>query len=126
MCGPPSDFPCAPHRLHRNNGNGTFTDVPGPSGVGAASPSPALGAVRVDVDGDGRLDIYVANDMKPGFLFHNQGGGKFKEVALLSGCGFGPDGNLVAGMGVAAADVDDSGQPSLFVTNFDRKPNVLY
>jgi hypothetical protein len=29
-------------------------------------------------------------------------------------------------MCVAVADVDSSGRPSLFVTNFDRKPNVLY
>jgi hypothetical protein len=126
MSCPPSHFPCAPHRLYRNNGNGTFTDVTGPSGVGAASASPGLGVVILDLDGDGKPDIYVANDMKPAFLFHNQGGGKFVEKAQLAGCAFGPDGSLVAGMGVAAGDVDGSGRPSLFVTNFDRKPNVLY
>ncbi len=126
MSCPPSHFPSAPHSLYRNNGNGSFTDVAMASGVGAASASPGLGVVMVDLDGDGRIDIYVANDMRPAFFFHNQGGGKFVEKALLAGCGLGPDGTLVAGMGVCAGDVDGSGRPSLFVTNFDRKPNVLY
>jgi hypothetical protein len=79
-----------------------------------------------DLDGDGKLDIYVANDMKPAFLFHNQGGGKFVEKGVLSGVGYGPLGNLVAGMGVEAGDIDGTGRPSLFVTNFQDKPNVLY
>src|SRR5262249_8829320 len=126
MCCPPSHFPCAPHRLYRNNGNGTFSDITASSGVGAATASPGLGVLMVDLDGDGHLDIYVANDMKPAVLFHNQGGGKFVEKAQLSGCAYGLNGTLVAGMGVAAADVDGSGRPSVFVTNFDRKPNVLY
>ncbi|MFO0841499.1 MAG: CRTAC1 family protein [Gemmataceae bacterium] len=126
MSCPPSHFPSAPHRLYRNNGKGGFEDVTESSGVGAASPSPGLAVAMVDLDGDGKLDIYVANDMRPGFLFHNQGGGKFVEKALLSGCALGPYGDPVAGMGVAVGDVDGSGWPSLVVTNFERKPNVLY
>src|SRR5262249_48508940 len=55
-----------------------------------------------------------------------QGGGKFAEKATLAGCGLSGDGALVAGMGVAAGDIDGSGRPSIFVTNFDRKPNILY
>src|SRR5262249_53698092 len=120
---PPTLFPNVPHRLYRNNGDGTFTDITASSGVAAASPSPGLGVVMTDLDGDGKLDIYVANDLKPAFLFHNQGGGKFAEKAVLSGCGYGPLGTLVAGMGVEAGDVDGTGRPSLFVTNFQNKPN---
>jgi hypothetical protein len=123
---PPTVFPCAPHRLYRNNGDGTFTDVTEASGVAAASPSPGLGVVMCDLDGDGKLDIYVANDLKPAFLFHNQGGGKFAEKGVLSGAGYGPLGSLVAGMGVEAGDLNGSGRPSLFVTNFQNKANVLY
>jgi hypothetical protein len=126
MSCPPSHFPSVPHKLFRNAGNGTFTDVTETSGVATASASPGLAVAMVDLDGDGRLDIYVANDMKPGFLFHNQGGGKFVEKALLSGCALGLNGSLVAGMGVAVADVDGSGRPSLLVTNFERRPNALY
>jgi enediyne biosynthesis protein E4 len=122
----PTVLPAVTHRLYRNNGDGTFTDVSESSGIAAVSPAPGLGVVMVDLDGDGRIDIYVANDMRPAYLFHNQGGGRFVEKALFSGCGLGPGGREVAGMGVAAGDVDDSGRPSLFVTNFQNMPNVLY
>src|SRR5262249_7721323 len=56
----------------------------------------------------------------------NQGNFRFVERALLSGCGLGPYGDLMAGMGVEAGDVDGSGRPALFVTNFQNKPNVLF
>jgi hypothetical protein len=123
---PPWVFPAVTHRLYRNNRNGTFTDISKPSGVAAAPPAPGLGVVMADLDGDGRIDIYVANDMRPAYLFHNQGGGRFVEKALYAGCGLGPGGREVAGMGVDAGDVDGSGRPSLFVTNFHFVPNVLY
>jgi hypothetical protein len=64
--------------------------------------------------------------MKPAYLFHNLGGGRFEEKALFSGCGLGPGGQPVAGMGVEAGDIDGSGRPSLFVTNFQNEPNMLY
>lgn len=114
------------HRLYRNNGNGTFTDVSTSSGVAAARPAPGLGVLMADLDGDGKLDIYVANDLKPSYLFHNQGGGRFVEKALLAGCGLDATGSELAGMGVDAGDVDGSGRPAVFVTNFQNRPNVLY
>ena len=123
---PPSLFPCVAHRLYANNGNGTFTDISVSSGIASASASPGLGVVMTDFDSDGKLDIYVANDLKAAFLFHNQGGRKFTEKALFSGCAFGPDGTLVAGMGVEVGEIDDNGRPALFVTNFQNKPNVLF
>ncbi len=123
---PPTSFPHVSHRLFHNNGNGTFTDITESSGIGAAPPAPGLGVVMTDVDGDGKLDIYVANDLKQQYLFHNQGNGKFVEKGLLSGCGLGPFGQPVSGMGVEAFDLDGSGLPSLFVTNFQNEPNVLY
>lgn len=126
MSCPPSHFAGTTHRLFRNNGDGTFADVTESSGVAAVSPSPGLAVAMVDLDGDGRLDVFVANDMRPAFLFHNRGGGKFEERAMLAGCALGLDGSLVAGMCVAVADADGSGRPSLFVTNFEKKPNVLY
>jgi hypothetical protein len=122
----PVMFANVAHQLYRNNGNGTFTDISVSSGIAAVSPGPGLGVVMTDIDGDGRLDIYVANDMKAAFLFHNQGGGKFVDKALLSGCAIDGSGNYVAGMGVEAADLDGSGRPSLFVTNFQNRPNIYY
>jgi enediyne biosynthesis protein E4 len=123
---PPTSFPHASHRLFRNNGNGTFTDITVQSGIASAPPAPGLGVVTTDLDGDGNLDIYVANDLKPQYLFHNQGKARFIEKGLLSGAGLGPAGQFVSGMGVEAFDVDDTGRPSLFVTNFHNQQNVLY
>ena len=122
----PTAFPLAAHKLYRNNGDGTFTDISVSAGIAAAPRAPGLGVVMVDLDGDGRLDIYVANDLHPAYLFHNQGGGKFIEKAMLSGCAFDSSGNTLAGMGVDAADVDGSGRPSLFITNYQNEPNILF
>ena len=126
-------FSCAPwyfasvsHRLYRNEGDGTFVDVSEASGIAGASPAHGLGVVLTDLDGDGRIDIYVANDLRPAYLFHNQGDCRFIEKALLSGCALGSSGENIAGMGVDAGDVDGSGRPSLFVTNFHFSQNVLY
>ncbi len=125
MCSPVY-FPYTSHKLYHNNGDGTFSDISLASGIAAVPPAPGLAVLMADLDGDGRLDIYVANDMKPAYLFHNQGGGKFVEKALLSGCGLDLSGSEVAGMGIDAGDIDGSGRPSLFVTNFQHRPNMLY
>jgi hypothetical protein len=122
----PIVFANVPHKLYRNNGDGTFTDVSVSSGISAAEPAPGLGVVLADLDGDGKLDIYVANDMKPCYLFHNQGGGRFVEKALPSACGLDGNGRYISGMGVEAADLDGSGRPSLFVTNFQGVPNIFF
>jgi hypothetical protein len=125
-CCAPIYFRDVTHRLYRNNGNGTFTDISAASGVAAAPSAPGLAVLMADLDGDGKLDIYVANDLKPAYLLHNQGGGRFVEKAVLSGCGLDVSGTEVAGMGIDAGDVDGSGRPSLFVTNFQNRPNMLY
>ncbi len=119
-------FANTPHKLYRNNGNGTFTDVSESSGIGTVRLAPGLGVVIVDLDGDGLQDIFVTNDLKPQYLFQNLGKGRFKERALLSGCGMDGSNTLIAGMGVAAGDLDGSGRPSLFVTNFQARPNILF
>ena len=44
-------------------------------------------AVSDDFNQDGKIDIFVANDSDPNFLFLNQGNGTFKEAALAPGPG---------------------------------------
>src|SRR5205823_4924139 len=53
-------------------------------------------------------------------------GGRFLEKALLSGCALDVGGAELAGMGIDAGDLDGSGRPSLFVTNFQNRPSMLY
>ena len=122
----PSSFPHVHHKLFQNRGNGQFSDVTQSSGLGSISPEPGLGVAILDLDGDGKPDIYVANDLGHAYFLHNLGGMKFEEIALRTGTALGPGGTRMSGMGVTAADLDGSGRPSLFVTNFQRSPNVAF
>ena len=51
---------------------------------------------------------------------------QFVEKGRLSGCALGPNGRLISGMGIDAGDIDGTGRPSLFVTNFELQGNVLF
>jgi hypothetical protein len=115
-CGPLDYDAPSTDRLFRGLGDGTFRDVSEASGI-ASHRGNGLGVIATDFDGDGRVDLYVANDQTPGFLWLNQGDGTFLEDAALRGCGFNADGLAIAGMGVAAEDLDDDGDWDLVVTN---------
>lgn len=123
---PPTIFPKTAHKLFRNNGDGTFTDASVSSGVAAAPPGGGLAVALVDLDGDGKLEIYVANDLGPAYLLHNQGNGTFKERGMLSGAGLDRNGRFMAGMGIAVGDIDGSGRPSLLVTNYQDEPTEVF
>jgi enediyne biosynthesis protein E4 len=123
---PPTVFPTAAHKLFRNNGNGTFTDVSESSGIAAARPGGGLGVALVDLDGDGKIDVYVANDVRPAFVFHNLGGGKFKDLGVPTGAAIMPNGRFMSGMGVAVGDIDGSGRPSILVANFQDEPTMVF
>lgn len=114
-----------PSYLFHNNRNGTFTDVSKESGI-ADSPGKSFGAVATDVNNDGRMDLFVANDTLPNFLFINNGGGKFEEVGLAAGVGFSASGKARSGMGVDAADYDGDGWQDLFVANIEQEFFSLY
>src|SRR6266702_1852314 len=121
----PRLFKPRPSHLFHNNGNGTFTDVSKESGI-ADSPGKSFGAVATDVNNDGRMDLFVANDTMPNFLFINKGGGKFEEVGLAAGVAFSDMGKPRSGMGVDAADYDGDGWQDLFVGNIDKEFFSLY
>jgi len=121
----PSHYKPRPSHLFRNNGDGTFTDVSASTGI-ASSPGKSFGAVATDVNNDGWLDLFVANDTMPNFLFLNQGGKKFEEVGLAAGVAFSQAGRARSGMGVDAADYDGDGWQDLFVANIDYEFFSLY
>jgi len=136
-----------PSVLYRNNGDGTFTDVTEAAGV--KDGLYAASAAWADYDLDGRPDLYVANyvdftmnDQKycgdlaanrrsychpdaygglPDMLFHNEGNGKFKEVARSAGI-WDPIGKS---LGVVWVDFDRDGDDDLYVAN-DATPNMFY
>ena len=78
-----------------------------------------MGLSFLDFDQDGRLDVFVANDTAPNFLFRNVGAGKFVEVALEAGVALNNDGRAVSSMGVDSRDLDNDGREDLFVTAND-------
>jgi enediyne biosynthesis protein E4 len=121
----PNVYNGVPDILYRNNGDGTFTDVSRAAGI-YRPDGKGLGVVFGDYDGDGWIDIYVANDSTPNFLFHNKGKGVFEEVGLLAGVAVGSDGQALAGMGTDMGDVDGDGLLDIFVTNLDRQTHNLY
>jgi len=89
----------------------------------------SFGAEALDLDGDLDLDLYVANDSNPNYLYENVssgGKGRFKEVGLWSGAALDSGGNAQAGMGLATGDVDGDGIVDLLVTNFSQDTTTLY
>jgi hypothetical protein len=110
--------------LYRNDGNGTFAEISQKAGV--AGRGNGLGVVFTDYDDDGWPDLFVANDTTPNFLYHNEGGGRFTDAALVSGVALAADGGVRAGMGTDAADYDGDGRPDIIVTNHELEAHTLF
>jgi enediyne biosynthesis protein E4 len=125
QCGP-RGLPGAGDSLYHNEGDGTFTDVSKKAGVSDPDGYYGLGVICSDFDGDGLVDIYVANDSTPNFLYHNNGDGTFKDVGFPSGTAVNENGSEQGSMGVTLGDYDHDGKLDLFVTNFDDDYNTLY
>jgi Flp pilus assembly protein TadD len=111
--------------LYRNRGDGTFEDVSSASGI-AAHPGKGMGVAFADYDHDGLMDILVANDTVPNFLFHNLGHGRFEEVALQAGVAYNGDGRAVSSMGVDFRDFDNDGREDIFLTALSNEGFSLF
>ncbi len=111
--------------LFRNRHNGTFEDTTAKAGLFDAT-SKSLGVTLLDYDLDVWPDLFVANDTQPNKLYRNNGNGTFTEVGLQAGLAFSEEGRARAGMGVDAADVDNTGRTSVVVTNFSGEMLGLY
>ncbi len=122
---PPGEFPRTTNILYHNRGDGTFEDVSEHSGI-AAKKGHGLGVAFADYDGDGFTDIYVANDGMQQYLFHNNGNGAFKEVALEAGAALNSDGGPLSGMGVVFQDYDNDGLPDVIVTTLPRQTYAVF
>jgi hypothetical protein len=114
-----------PNTLYRNNGDGTFTDVSVETGI-AQYLGRGMGVAIADYDGDGFMDIFVANDDSPNFLFHNIGGKRFEEVAVASWVAYNPSGKTVSGMGADFRDVNNDGRSDIWFTALPGELLPLY
>jgi len=120
----PDLFPAISPLVYHNDGGGHFTEIAEKSGL--AKPGKGLGIAIADYDRDGKIDLFVANDSMPEFLFHNKGDGTFEEVGLFAEVAFNGDGRTYAGMGVDFADYNNDGFPDLVVTDLANQKYALY
>lgn len=122
-CHPDSFQPIA-MLVYHNDGNGHFTEVA--HKLGLDKPAKALGIAIGDYDQDGRIDLVVANDSWPEFLFHQKKDGTFEEVGLESEVAVNSAGQTYAGMGVDFADYNNDGWPDLVITDLANQRYELY
>ncbi len=130
--GQPNNFEGALPHLYHNDGNGHFTDVSAQSGVQVTNPATgvpvakSLGVAPVDLDGDGWIDLVVANDTVPNFVFLNQRNGTFKEIGAVSGVAFDNFGNTRGAMGIDAARYRNDDKIGIAIGNFANEMTALY
>lgn len=122
-CHPDEFRPITPLVYH-NDGNGHFSEITKQAGL--AKPGNALGIAIADFNGDGHIDIFIANDSTPEFLYQNKGDGTFEEVGLFAGVGVDGDGHAYAGMGVDFTDYDNDGLADLVVSDLAYQKYALY
>ena len=104
----PTIYKSIESRLYRNLGHGRFQNVTEASGIGR-SLGKGMGISIADFTGNGLMDIFIANDTEPNFLFVNQGDGTFKESGLEYGVAYNEEGNPVSSMGSDAKDFNNDG-----------------
>jgi enediyne biosynthesis protein E4 len=125
MCGP-RGLMGEPDHLFHNNGDGTFTDVSAKAGVGDKNSSYGLTAVFADLNNDGKVDLAVANDSTPNYLYINKGDGTFEDASYASGYALNENGKETASMGIAVGDYLNNGWLDLYNTVFSDDYNPLY
>ena len=126
MCGP-RGLKGEPDHLFHNNGDGTFTDVSEKAGVAdSRSAYYGLASLFIDVNNDGKVDLLVADDSTPNYLYVNKGDGTFEDDSFASGYALNESGRETASMGIAAGDLTHNSKVDLFNTTFSDDYKPLY
>ncbi len=121
---PPRQFDPLPDSVYFGNGDGTFRE--GTADAGLRNDGKGIGVVLADLDQDLDLDVYVANDTVPNFLYRNDGHGHFEDVSLVSGTSVSDRGTPDGSMGTDVGDFNLDGLPDIWVANYERENFALY
>lgn len=133
---PPTLYPAVDDLLFINDGQGGFVDVTAAAGINGKDGKGLAGAA-CDVNGDGVLEIIVANDGTPTFLYVRSHLSPlptnpalmlphYDDRAADMGVALTGEGRVMSGMSVAHGDYDRDGWLDLYVTNFYLEPNILF
>ena len=85
-----------------------------------------LTSLFIDVNNDGKVDLLVADDLTPNYLYMNNGHGGFDDVSYASGYSLNASGRETASMGIAAGDLWHNGHIDLYNTTFSDDYKPLY
>jgi hypothetical protein len=109
------------NHLFHNDGNLRFSDVAQQAGVAGGNDPLSIvsDALWFDYDNDGWRDLLVARFGTP-ILYHNEHGGKFKDVSSSSGLN--KFGNTIAAI---AFDFDNDGSLDLLFGNYFKAVNLI-
>ena len=122
----PAGLPGESDLFFENLGNGRFKEATEAHGLSDPARAYGLGVVATDYDDDGFVDLFVANDSNPNFLYHNLGNGRFESTGLTAGVALNGDARAQAGMGADAGDYDGDSRMDLVLTAFAHDRNTLY
>jgi hypothetical protein len=125
FCGPLGLVGESDHLFH-NNGDGTFTEVSVKTGVSDPQARYGFASVFVDLDDDGWLDLVVANDSVPNYLYHNRHDGTFEDISFASGFAVNEEGRAQSSMGIGIGDYNHDGKADIFITTFSDDYKTLY
>ena len=122
----PTGLPGQSDLFFENVGHGRFRDATEAHGLADAARAYGFGVLATDYDDDGHVDLFVANDSNPNFLYRNTGKGRFDSVGLLAGVAVNAQARAQAGMGADAGDYDGDGRLDIVLTAFAHDRNTLY
>ena len=122
----PTGLPGESDLFFENVGNGRFVEATNAHGLSDLSRAYGFGVVSTDYDDDGFVDLFVANDSNPNFLYRNLGNGRFENAGLAAGVAVNGEARAQAGMGADAGDYDGDSRMDLVLTTFAHDRYTLY
>jgi hypothetical protein len=122
----PTGLPGEADLFFENVGQGRFIEAAAAHGLADAARGYGFGVVATDYDDDGFVDLFVANDSTPNFLYRNRGDGRFESLGLAAGVAVNGEARAQAGMGADAGDYDGDGRIDLVLTTFAHDRKTLY